>query len=450
MTVGPIFPKIVSFALPVILSGLLQHLYNAADIIMVGQMVGSHAVAAVGATGAIYSLIVNMFIGISVGTSVRVASAVGARNEKRTSRLTHASIALALLSGLAISLIGVLGARTFLSWLATPADILDDATLYLQIVCGGSIFSMLYNFGAAIMRAAGDSKRPFIYLATSGLVNVALNFCFVRFFGMGVEGVALATVSAQVISCILTVLSLMRAKDACRLDLRRLRLHITETLDILRTGLPACMQSVIFALSNSIIQSAVNSFENTAVVAGNTAAANVEGFIYVAMNSFMATAVTLVGQNMGAGKYGRINRILIECLAIVTAVGLGIGLLAYSFGEQLLAIYLPNDPAAIPYGMQRMQVIAFTYFLCGMMETLVGAIRGMGSTLAPMIASVICVCGVRLTWVFTVFAAHHTLNTLFLSYSLSWSAAIIAQTVVFIAVKRRITQKAKLAAPAAL
>lgn len=443
MTTGRIFPKIVAFALPVIFSGLLQHLYNAADIIMVGQLVGSHAVAAVGATGSINALIVNMFVGLSVGTSVRVAAAVGGKMKERTSRLVHTSIMLALLCGVLMTLVGLFGARSFLTWMDTPADILDDSTLYLQIIFCGSLFSMLYNFGAAVLRAAGDSRRPFIYLAVSGLVNVVLNFCLVRFFNMGVAGVAVATVASQIISCVLVITALLRLRDDCRLFPSRLCFYGREAGDIFKTGLPACFQSVVFAISNAIIQSAVNSFEDTSVVAGNTAAANVEGFIYVAMNAFLVSTVTLVGQNIGAGKFERIKSILFESIALVTAVGLGIGLLVYIFGEQLLAVYLPNDPTAIPYGMQRTAIIAFTYFLCGIMETIVGANRGMGATVAPMLASIICVCGVRLTWIFTVFAAHHTLEMLFLSYPLSWIATIICQLVVFFITKKRIVRQAQ-------
>lgn len=445
MTEGPIFGKIVRFALPVILSGLLQHLYNAADIIMVGQLVSSHAVAAIGATGSINSLVVNVFIGLSVGTSVRVAAAVGARNGERTSRLVHTSMMLAILCGMIMCVFGVFfGARTLLELLATPADILDDATLYLQIIFAGSVFSMVYNFGAAILRAAGDSRRPFIYLAVSGLANVFLNFILVRFFGLGVAGVAIATVTSQVISAVMVTVALLRLRDACRLEPKKLRFYAREAGDIFKTGLPACFQSVVFAISNAIIQGAVNSFEDTALIAGNTAAANVEGFIYVAMNAFLVSTVTLVGQNVGAGKYERLRTILLESILLVTAVGLGIGLLAYAFGEQLLAVYLPNDPSAIPFGMQRMTVICFTYFLCGIMETVVGANRGMGATVAPMLASIICVCGVRLSWIFTVFAADHTLNTLFLSYPLSWIATVICQLIVYFITKRRIVRHAEL------
>lgn len=450
MTEGPIFGKIVRFALPVILSGLLQHLYNAADIIMVGQLVNSHAVAAIGATGSINSLVVNVFIGLSVGTSVRVAAAVGAKNSERTSRLVHTSMMLALLCGAVMCVFGVFGSRMLLEMLSTPADILDDATLYLQIIFAGSIVSMIYNFGASVLRAAGDSRRPFIYLAISGLANVVLNFVLVRFFGLGVVGVAIATVASQVISAVMVTVALLRLRDGCRLEIKKLRFYAREAGDIFKTGLPACFQSVVFAISNAIIQGAINSFEDTALIAGNTAAANVEGFIYVAMNAFLVSTVTLVGQNVGAGKYERLRTILLESILLVSAIGLGIGLLAYTFGEQLLAVYLPNDPTAIPYGMQRMAVICFTYFLCGIMETVVGANRGMGATVAPMLASIICVCGVRLTWIFTVFAADHTLNMLFISYPLSWIATVICQLTVFFITKRRIVRYAQVHGKAAL
>lgn len=442
MTSGPIFRKIVAFALPVMLSGILQQLYNAADVIVIGQLVGSSALAAVGATGSLINMVINLFVGLSIGTSIHVANAVGAQNRERTSLLVHASVAISLLCGVIVTVIGLFGSRTFLTWMDTPSDIIDMSVLYMQIYFCGSLFSMFFNFGAAILRAAGNSRSPFVYLAVSGVANVVLNYIFVAFFHMGVAGVATATVVSQAISAFLVLGNLLRLRDACQLFPSRIRLYPRQSLDVFLTGLPAGLQSVIFALSNTIIQSAVNSFDDTITIAGNTAAGNLEGFVYTAMNAFHVSTVTIVGQNVGAGRYERIHRVLFESLLLVTGVGIALGLLVYTFGPALLSIYLPNEPEAIPAGMERATVVMLSYFLCGIMETLVGAIRGMGSTVPPMIVSVACVCGVRLGWIYTVFASYRSMTVLFLSYPLSWIAACLGHIVLYFIFRRRLIRHA--------
>lgn len=440
MTEGPIFRKIIAFAVPVMLSGILQQLYNAADIVMVGQFVGPSALAAVGATSSLVHLIVNLFIGISIGTGIHVANAVGARDEERTSRLVHTSIALAIGCAVLVSLIGILFSHTFLALMGTPSDIIDLSALYMRIYFAGSVFFMLYTFGAAILRAMGDSRRPFIYLTLSGVINVALNYVLISFCGMGVDGVAWATVISQMISAVLVLCALIRMKGSCRLIPSRIRFCGREVRDIVCTGLPAGLQSVIFSLSNTVIQNAVNSFE-TAVIAGSSASSNIENFVYTAMNSFHTSTVTIVGQNVGAGKHHRIGRILFQSLGLVTLVGLTLGMLVYLLGEPLLAIYLPDAPASVAAGMQRLSIILPSYFLCGIMETLVGAVRGMGTTVPPMIVAVLSICGIRLGWIFIFFAAAPSLPMLFVSYPLSWLGNCIGQALVYILVKRRLMRR---------
>ncbi len=443
LTEGSVFRKILAFALPLVVSNLLQCLYNAADIVVVGRFAGELPLAAVGATSAIINLIVNLFIALSVGTSVTVATAIGARNRERTQKLVHTSIALALSCSVIVSLVGVLGARRFLLIMDTPADILDMATAYMQIYFAGSVFSLLYNFGAAILRAAGDSRRPLFYLALAGVINVLLNLFFVIVLDMTASGVALATIISQAVSAALVLCALFRHTGDCRLSLRSLRFHGREFWDILRTGLPAGVQSAIFSLSNAMIQTAVNSFDNSLIVAGNTAAMNIEGFVFTAMYAMHVTAVTAAGQNIGAGKYHRLNAVLRNCLLFVALIGAVLGSLSYLFAEPLLSIYLPKSPEAITYGVRRLAIIGSLYFTCGLMDTLVGFQRGMGNTLVPMIVSVLGVCGIRMMWIYTIFAAYPTLEMLFFSYPATWVVTGLLQFALCMIIKRRLMRCAK-------
>lgn len=442
LTEGSVFGKILAFALPLVLSNILQCLYNAADVIVVGRFAGELPLAAVGATSSIINLIINLFIALSVGTSVTVATAIGARNRERTQKLIHTSIALALVCSVFVTLVGVLGARRFLIMMDTPADILDMATAYMQIFFSGSLFSLLYNFGAAILRAAGDSRRPLIYLAVAGVINVLLNLFFVIVLEMTASGVALATVLSQAISATLVLIALFRHTGDCRLSVKSLCFHGRETWDILRTGLPAGVQSAIFSLSNTMIQTAVNSFDNSLIVAGNTAAMNIEGFVFTAMYAMHVTAVTAAGQNIGAGKYHRLNAVLRNCLLIVTLIGAVLGSLSYLFAEPLLGIYLPKSPEAITYGVRRLAIIGLSYFICGLMDTLVGFQRGMGNTLVPMVVSVLGVCGIRMVWIYTIFAAYPTLEVLFFSYPATWLVTGIFQFILCMIIKRRLVRRA--------
>lgn len=442
MTEGNLLPKILTFAIPVLLSNVLQCLYNAADIIVVGRFASDLALAAVGATTSVINLVINLFIAISAGVSVTVATAVGARNRERTQRLVHSSLLLAILFGTVVTVASVFLTRPLLEMMDTPADIIDMSTAYMRIFLGGSVFNLVYNFGAAILRAAGDSRRPLYYLTAAGITNVLLNLFFVIVLDMAAAGVALATTVAQAISAVLVTVRLFHHEGDCRLSLRRLRLYGAETLDILRMGLPGSVQSLVFSLSNTMIQASVNSFKNSLLVAGNSAALNIEGFIYNAMNAMYTTAVTAVGQNVGAGKHDRIGKVMRYCVATVVVIGLVFGVALYAFAEPLLSIYLPESPDAVQYGVIRLSIIAFTYFLCGVMDTLVGCQRGMGSTLAPMIASVSGVCGIRMVWIVTVFAHFHTLESLYLSYPATWIFTAILQFVLYVIVKRRLVRRA--------
>lgn len=442
MTEGRVFGKLIAFALPLMATGVLQCLYNAADLIVVGRFAGDGPLAAVGATGTLISLIVNLFVSMAIGTSVTVAAAVGARDEERVERLVHTSIAFSLVGGLITMLVGVIFARDFLLLLDTPDDIIDMSTLYMQIYFSGSIFSMFYNFGASVLRATGDSRRPLYYLFISGLVNVVLNLFFVLVLGMDVDGVAYATIISQMISAVMVFVALVQETGACRLVLRRIRFCRRELSDIVRIGLPASIQSLVFSISNSIIQAAINSFDKVAI-AGHTASSNIDNIVYTAMYTTSTAAVTAVGQNVGAGKYRRILHILFDCLLITTVIWAIFGGGVLLFQRELLGIYLPNSPQAVEYGILRFSVITTTYFLCGWMDTITGVTRGMGSSLVPMIVSVIGVCGVRLAWIYTVFTANHDLTTLYWSYPVSWSFTALLQLVLCLIVRHRLAAQQK-------
>ena len=421
MTTGPILPKMLSFAGPLMLTGILQLLYNAADIVVVGNFAGAQALAAVGSTGSLINLLVNVFMGLSVGASVLVAHSFGAGDLKRVQDGVHTSITVALIAGLSSGVIGFALARPMLEWMGSPEDVIDLATLYVRIYFLGMPANMLYNFGAAILRAVGDTRRPLIYLTISGLVNVALNLVLVIGFKLDVAGVAIATVVSQVVSMVLVMRCLLHTDSSIHLDLRRLRVSPGELKMILRVGLPAGLQGSLFSISNVLIQSSVNSFQSIAM-AGNAASSNLEGFVYTSMNSIYQADMTFASQNLGAGRYDRVKRLMWVALGTVTAIGLSLGLIFLAFGRPLLGIY-NSDPEVIAFGLRRMSVILPTYFLCGVMDTMVGQLRGIGFSIMPMIVSLIGVCVFRIGWILTIFAMpqYHTLEILYVSYPISWS-----------------------------
>ena len=437
---GPIFKKLIIFAIPLILSGCLQLLFNAADIIVVGRFTGSQALAAVGSTSALINLLVNLFIGISVGANVVLGKYIGARDDENASKTVHTAIFISIVGGILMIFIGVFFSKPLLQLMATPEDVIDLSSLYMRIYFVGMPFFMLYNFGAAILRSIGDTKRPLYFLLISGIINVVFNLFFVIVLHMGVAGVALATMISEGISAGLILLCLKHMDGPLHFELKNMRFHKDLALKMLEVGLPAGLQGIIFSISNVLIQSSVNSF-GSVVMAGNTAASNIEGFVYTSMNAVYQTSLSFTSQNFGAKKFDRIDKILIECLGIVALVGLVLGQGAYFFGQQLLSIYT-NDRHVIQYGIERLSVIAATYCLCGMMDTLVGSLRGVGYSILPMLVSLTGVCVFRVIWIFTVFKSLHTKFSLYVSYPISWTITIIAHMLCFLVVRKRIRKEA--------
>lgn len=432
---GPIFGKLLVFALPLMLSGILQLLFNAADIVVVGKFTGSHALAAVGSTGALINLFVNVFIGFSIGTNVLVAQYFGARDEKNVHETVHTSILLGLVGGFILIVAGILFAKPMLEWMDTPDNVLSHAVLYMRIYFIGMPAMLVYNFGAAILRAIGDTRRPLYYLLGAGVINVVLNLFFVIVLDMGVAGVATATVVSQVVSAILIVRCLMQSDGIYRLNLHKLKLHKRKLIRIVQIGLPAGLQGAVFSLSNVLIQSSVNSFGSIAM-AGNTAASNIEGFVYTSMNAVYQTALSFTSQNVGGGRQDRLPKIVFQCLAIVMVVGAVLGNLAYQCGPFLLSIY-SSDPEVIQYGLSRMQIICQWYFLCGIMDVAVGILRGMGYSVMPMLVSLAGACGLRVLWIFTVFAWKRSLFVLYLSYPISWLITLTVHFICFAVIWKR-------------
>ncbi len=438
MTRGPIFGNILKFTLPLLLTGTLQLLYNAADIVVVGQFASDTSLAAVTSTGALINLIVNVFMGLSVGASVVVAQNFGAGRHKDVSEALHTAIAVALVSGIVVGIFGFFASKSLLRLMDSPENVIDLSALYVKIFFLGMPANMLYNFGAAIMRAVGDTKRPLYYLSFSGLMNVILNLIFVIVFHMDVAGVALATIISQVISAVLVLRSLIKSEGSIKLYVSKVKIHKDKLIRIIAVGLPAGLQGSLFSISNVIIQSSVNGF-GSEVMAGSGAAGNIEGFIYVAMNSLHQAAITFTSQNFGAKQYKRIKTVCMECVGLVVVIGLAMGALCQLLAPQLLAIYTDN-PVEVEFGIIRMNVIMLTYFLCGTMDVMVGMLRGIGHSLTPTIVSIACVCGFRILWIFTVFNAYkeagHTpeecLIMLFISYPVSWLAATLTHVFCFV------------------
>lgn len=437
MTRGPIFINIIRFVLPLILTGTLQLLYNAADIIVVSNYGSENALAAVSSTGSLINLIVNVFMGLSIGASVLTAQSFGAGNRKDVSEAVHTSMAIALISGIIVGIFGFFASHKLLEMMDSPASVIDLSALYVKIFFIGAPANMIYNFGAAILRAVGDTKRPLYYLMFSGAVNVVLNLIFVIGFGLDVAGVALATIISQIVSAALIVICLVRSDSEVKLTLSKVRIHRKKLGKILAIGLPAGIQGSVFSVSNVIIQSSINAFGDN-VMGGNGAASSIEGFIYIAMNSLYQAAITFTGQNFGARKYKRINAVAAECAIIVCMVGLGLGLCAKLFAPQLLGIYT-DKPAELEYGIIRMNVICLTYFTCGLMDVMVGMLRGIGYSFISTLNSIVFVCGFRILWIFTYFAnvkasgadTQQCLEALYGSYPISWLMASAVNAVCF-------------------
>ena len=439
MTEGPLTTKIIKFTIPVMLSGILQLLFNTADVIVVGRFTGKTALAAVGSTGSLINLLVSLFIGLSIGTNVLVARYQGAKDDKAVSETVHTSIALGIVGGLILLIIGIVATRPLLEMMATPEDVIDQSTLYMRILFFGMPLNLILNFGAAILRAIGDTKRPLYYLTIAGVINLFLNIFLVTVFSLGVAGVAIATVISEGVSCVLILLCLKHETGAIRLYFNRIKINPSKCVDIMKIGLPAGLQGCIFSISNVLIQSSVNSFGST-VMAGNTAASNIEGFVYVSMNSLHQTCISFTSQNFGAGKFKRIKMVLINCLVIVAITGLVLGNSAYFFGKFLLSAY-NNEAEVISYGLIRLSIISTMYFLCGLMDVMVGAMRGIGYSILPMIVSLVGACGLRILWIYTVFVKFRTLDILFISYPVTWTITFLSHLVCYYIVTRKYKDK---------
>lgn len=439
MVNGPLLGKILIFAIPLVLSGILQLLFNAADIVVVGRFVGNQALAAVGSTGALINLLINLFMGLSIGTNVLVARSYGAGRKDELDEVVHTSILTALLSGTFLVVVGLLLARPALEIMGTPEDVIDEAAVYMRIYFIGMPSTMAYNFGSAVLRAVGDTKRPLYFLTVSGVVNVILNLIFVIVFRMSVSGVALATILSQTLSAFLVLRCLILTDSDYKLVLSRLRIVPDKFFKMISIGLPAGLQGTLFSLSNVLIQSSVNSFGSVAM-AGNTAASNVEGFVYTSMNSIYQTSISFTGQNYGAMKVKRIGKILLMCQTIVILIGLVMGNAVYFFGSDILKLY-SSDPQVIEYGLRRMSIITTTYFLCGMMDVIVGSLRGMGYSIMPMLVSLAGACGFRIFWIYTVFQEYHTLQCLYISYPISWALTFSVHFICFLVVYGRLRKR---------
>jgi len=425
MTQGPLLSKILIFSLPLIASSTLQLLFNAADIVVVGRFAGAHAMGAVGANSSLINLFVNIFTGLSIGANVVAAKYMGAKKEDEVSQTVHTAILIAFYGGLLMLIIGLLIASPVLRLMGTPEEIISMASLYLKIYFCGMPIMLLYNFGAALLRAIGDTKRPLFFLLIAGVVNVILNLFFVIVCHMSVAGVALATVLSQCISTALVMRCLMKMEGAMKLFLRKADL-VVRLREIIQVGIPAGLQGVVFSLSNILIQSSVNSFGAEAV-AGNTAAQNIEGFVYMSMNASHQACVSFTSQNFGARKPDRIFKVMLLCIMTAVVTGLLLGFGGYFAGEKLLSLYSGSGDV-ISVGMRRLSIILTTYFLCGFMEVPVGTMRGMGFGVTPMIISLLGACAFRVIWIFTVFAGYHTLEILYISYPVSWVLTGTVQT----------------------
>ena len=437
MTEGSIVKKLLQFSVPLIFSSLLQILFNTADVIVVGRFAGDNSLGAVGSTGSLINLMVNLFVGLSVGTTVVAANFFGAGKKSELKETVHTAILLSLISGIILTIFGVIGAKQILQWMQSPKEILDLATQYLQIYFGGIISTMIYNFGSALLRAKGDTKRPLYILFFAGIINVILNLIFVILFKMDVAGVALATVISQTISAFLVVRCLLKETEEFKLDLKQLKINPQILIRIIKIGVPAGLQGIIFSLSNVIIQSSINSF-GAVVIAGNSAALNIENFIFTGMNGFSQGTLTFISQNFGAKKYQRINKTIIVAIFCVFLVGFVFGNLTVIFGRKLLSFFT-TSPEVIESGISRLKIICATYALCGMMDVMGNAIRGIGHSVLPMIITLLGACGIRLLWISTIFLIpkFHSCTTIFVSYPISWTVTFIAHIICFFIIRKK-------------
>lgn len=429
MTEGPIFGKLLKFSIPLIASSILQLLFNAADVVVVGRFAGDNSLAAVGSTGSLINLLINLFMGLSVGTNVIAANYFGAQKKDDLRDTVHTAILVSIYSGLILTVVGVLGAKPILTFMQAPAEVLNLAALYLRIYFGGITATMVYNFGSAILRAKGDTQRPLYILFGAGILNFILNLIFVIIFKMDVAGVGLATVISQVISAVLVIIILIREPDDFHLNLKKLRINRMIFIRIVKIGLPAGFQGIMFSFSNVIIQSSINTF-GPVMIAGNAAAVNLEGFIYTSMNGFSQGSLTFCSQNLGAGKVDRIRKVVWISQVSIIVIGALLSGIFLLLGPVFLGIFTKSDEV-VQAGMKRLWIIFTTYYLCGMMDGMANSIRGIGHSLMPVISSLIGACLFRIIWLFTIFLIpqFHTPETIFLSYPISWILTFAANVI---------------------
>ncbi len=439
MTKGPFFKKILMFSLPLMLTGLLQMVYNTADIVVVGRFAGSQALAAVGATSSLIHLILNVFLGMAMGSGVMSARYIGAEDDKRLEKCVHTALLLGLISGVAVGIFGFCMAEKLLILMDSPADVLPLSKKYLQIYFLGAPASLVYNFGAAIVRSTGDTKRPLYILSATGLVNIALNLVLVIVFRLNVAGVAIATIVSQYISAVCIIIRLMKIEGACRLHFNRLRINVSEMKKILLIGIPAGVQNSLFSFSNVIIQSNINTFGATAI-SGVTAGSNVEGIIYTCTNAVSQTTMTFSSQNMGARKYENLGKIYMRCLLIATLIGGSMSLFGVIFRNQVIGIF-STDPAVIEIGAARLAMVLPFHIFCSLMDVGGGQLRGMGKSFEPMIITLLGSCGIRLLWVFVFFPKNHTLPYLYWAYPISWTITFFVLFIAYFIIKRNILKK---------
>lgn len=439
---GPLLKNVIAYTVPIIITSVIQLLYNAADLAVVGQFCGSKSVAAVGSTGALVTLFVNFFVGFASGAGVEMAKAVGSGNSEKVHKMVHTAMPLSMISGAVVSCLVFFLSGVMLKWMGTPDEILPLSSLYLKVYAIGLFFSLIFNFGASLLRASGDSKTPLIILSFSGIFNVVFNVIFVTAFHMDVAGVALATAISQVLSAILVIYSLMQREDAARFYFKSMKIHLEQLKNIFIIGLPSGIQSSVFALSNVLIQSSINSFGAT-VMSGNAASASLEGFIYVAMNGFYQAALNFTGQNMGAKKYNRISKVLVTCMSCAAVAGLVLGITMILFKNALLSIYINDSAEAIKYGSQRLVVIGTTYLLCGVMESITGVLRSIGKSVQSMIISILGVCGIRVVFILTLFKLpqFNSYVSLLLTYPVSWVVCIVIMLIVYEVEKKKLMLK---------
>ena len=435
LTEKPLFGKMVLFTLPLIATGILQLLYNATDIIVLGHFASDNSAGAVGSTGALINLITNLFIGLSIGASSVCAKYIGAKDIEKVDKIVHTSILIALISGIFLSILSIPLTKYFLIAMNVPKNILPLSTQYLQIYFGGLPFSFIYNFGSALLRAQGDTKHPLIFLFSAGIINVILNLVLVIVCNMDVAGVGIATIIAQFISALLVTIYLIKQNGICKLYIKRLRIDKNSLKEIIKIGLPAGIEGSIFAISNVIIQSAINSFGEL-VITANADAWNLEGFVFISMNAVCQACLTFTGQNYGANKPDNIDRTLLNSLLLVTGIGLVMGLSIYFASDYLMQIYTTN-PEVIALAKERFQIVCTVYFLCGIMDILANSMRGMGHSFAPMILSLLGACVFRIIYIYTIFQIYHTTFTLYLAYPISWLLTIVIQSICLIFVRKK-------------